>query len=98
MSYLPDKYFKNEELNHDRDPNWYHDSCKTGFRPYDLAVQCFLVIAKHHLGDKVMVSSEGADFLWHDAYDLCHQVLNYPLREFHIVELPSGAYLMFPYD
>jgi len=27
------------------------DVCKTGFRPYDLAVQCILLIAKHHLGD-----------------------------------------------
>ena len=25
--------------------------CKTAFRPYDLAVTAFLVIARHHLGD-----------------------------------------------
>jgi hypothetical protein len=29
----------------------YSDSCKTGFRPYDLAVQCVLLIAKHHIHD-----------------------------------------------
>ena len=80
---------------HERDPNWMGWSCKTGFRPYDLAVQCFLLIAKHHLKDDFMVRSDGDDFLCHDAYNLCHEVLGYPLREFHIVELEEVNHLLF---
>jgi hypothetical protein len=56
------------------------------------------VIAKHHLREEFMVRSDGNDFLWHDAYKLCHEVLGYPLREFQIVKLQSGMTNMFPID
>lgn len=35
------------------------DFCKTGQRPYDCAVVAFLLLAKHHYGDAVTLSSDG---------------------------------------
>jgi len=62
----------------------YFDSCKTGFRPYDLAVQCVLLIAKHHLQDCIKVWSGGNDFHWNDARLLCYAHLSYPLNQYKI--------------
>jgi hypothetical protein len=66
------------------DQAWHFDSCKTAFRPYDLAVQCFLLIAKHHLPDQIRVYSGGSDFHWNDARLVCYLYLGYPLTEFRI--------------
>jgi hypothetical protein len=60
------------------------DSCKTGFRPYDLAVQCVLLIAKHHLKDRIQVWSGGSDYHWNDARLLCYVHLSYPLSQYKI--------------
>jgi len=62
----------------------YFDFCKTGFRPYDLAVQSALLIAKHHLGDRIHVSSGGSDYHWNDARLLCYAHLSYPLHQYRI--------------
>jgi hypothetical protein len=62
----------------------YSDSCKTGFRLYDLAVQCVLLIAKHHLKDRIQVWSGGSDFHWNDARSLCYAHLGYPLHQYRI--------------
>jgi hypothetical protein len=62
----------------------YSDSCKTGFRPYDLAVQCTLLIAKYHLGDRIQVWSGGSDFHWNDARRLCYVHLSYPLNQYRV--------------
>jgi hypothetical protein len=59
-----------------------YDYCKTGFRPYDLAVQCTLLIAKHHLRDNFEVYSSGSDWHWNDARRVCYLHLDYPLVEF----------------
>ena len=56
----------------------FSDSCKTAFRPYDLAVQCVLLIAKHHLKDRISVWSGGSDYHWNDARRLCYLHLSYP--------------------
>ena len=58
--------------------------CKTGFRPYDLAVQCFLLIAKHHLRERIAVRSGGRDEHWQEARAFCYAHLEYPLFEFRI--------------
>lgn len=55
----------------------YFQFCKTAFRPYDLAVTAFLVIAKHHLGEDILVESDGTIAHWMDAVKLCHDVLGY---------------------
>lgn len=94
----PDRSEANEALMHDRDPNWTGGFCNTGYRPYDLAVQCFLVIAKDQLREELMVRSNGLDLHWHEAYDLCHEVLGYLRRSFQIVELESGVINMSPID
>jgi hypothetical protein len=64
----------------------YFDFCKTAFKPYDWAVTAFLVIAKHYLGDKIRVSSDGDIKLWYDAMQLCHLELGYGLE----FQLPGG--------
>lgn len=33
--------------------------CKTARKPYDFVVCCALIIAKHHLGDQISISSDG---------------------------------------
>ncbi len=55
----------------------YFDCCKTAFKPYDWAVTAFLVIAKHYLGDKLKVSSDGEMEHWSDAMQLCQIELGY---------------------
>jgi hypothetical protein len=62
----------------------YFNCCKTAFKPYDLAVQCALLISKHHLGDKIRVSSGGSDLHWNDPRTMCYVHLGYPLREYRI--------------
>lgn len=55
---------------------WF-EFCKTGRRPYDLVVTSFLVIAKHHLGDRIKVQSDGEEEEWEAAKRLCNRVLGY---------------------
>ena len=55
----------------------YVDYVKTGFRPYDIAITCVLLIAKHWLGNQFVVHSNGADAQWSDARRICHKVLGY---------------------
>lgn len=54
--------------------------CKTAFRPYDIVVTAFLVIAKHYLDDKIEVSSEAKDVHWFDGKMLCQSILGYGLQ------------------
>ncbi len=56
---------------------WHFSFCKTAYKPYDLAVTAFLVIAKHHLKEKLSVQSDGETQHWADARILCEQVLSY---------------------
>lgn len=51
--------------------------CKTAFRPYDIAVTACLIIAKHHLGDRIVIKTDGEDPQWQDAKMLCYKVLGY---------------------
>jgi len=55
----------------------FFDCTKTAFRPYDLAVTAFLVIAKHHFGDGLTIRSDGDDVHWFDAKMLCQMELGY---------------------
>ena len=60
----------------DENGRWF-DFCKTAYKPYDWAVTAFLVIAKHYLGDKILVSSDGEMVHWQDAMQLCQIELGY---------------------
>lgn len=58
----------------------YFEFCKTAYKPYDIAVTAFLIIAKHHLGELIEVSSDGDNKDWFDAKVLCDKVLGYGLN------------------
>ena len=73
---LPDTY---EPCRDQRHAGKYFQFCKTAFRPYDLAVTAFLVIAKHHLAGRILVESDGTIMHWMDAVKLCQNVLGYGL-------------------
>lgn len=51
--------------------------CKTARKPYDLAVAAFLIIAKHHLGANLHVTSDGGPSGFAAAISLCSTVLGY---------------------
>lgn len=57
----------------------YFECCKTARKDYDLAVSCVLIIAKRHLGEDIIVGSDGdnADEEWQNAKTLCFDVLGY---------------------
>ena len=55
----------------------YFDFTKTAFKPYDLAVTAFLIIAKKQLGDQIKVSSDGEVEHWIDAAMICQIELGY---------------------
>lgn len=58
---------------------WF-DFCKTGFRPYDLAVTAVLLIAKHYFGNDIEVYSDGKEVHWFDAKLLCQLHLGYGME------------------
>lgn len=57
--------------------DWYFSFCKTAYRPYDLAVNCVLIIAKHYLGRNLLVYSDGSLEHWTDGMLLCQDKLGY---------------------
>jgi hypothetical protein len=59
---------------------WALDFTKTAFRPYDVAVCAALIVAKHHLQDRILVRSDGEERHWFDAKLVCHQTLGYGMR------------------
>jgi hypothetical protein len=75
----------------------FFECCKTAYRPYDLAVTAFLVIAKHHLQDRLMVRSDGTLQHWVEGIELCRTYLGYEEHYFFdahgslvpVAELPS---------
>jgi len=59
--------------------------CKTGFLPYDLNVQCCLIIFKHHFGSDFLVESDGTSDQWWEARECCQYFLHYGLDfELHV--------------
>jgi len=60
-----------------KDDGLIFDFCKTARKPYDIAVTCFLIIAKRHLKDSIKVRSDGNLIDWKPAKDLCHSILKY---------------------
>ena len=55
----------------------YLESCKTAWKPYDLAVTTCLVIAKHYLKNDIEVLSDGQIQDWQNAMCLCQHFLGY---------------------
>ena len=56
---------------------WHFNFCKTAYKPYDLAVTAFLVIAKHYLRENLWIQSDGETQHWADARILCEQFLKF---------------------
>ena len=68
----------------DREPSNYPETkgkyfafCKTRQFPYDLNVQCCLIVFKHYLRDAFYVSSDGDPEEWKDAQGACQKILGY---------------------
>lgn len=66
-----------QSLERDGRKDLFFECCKTAYRPYDLAVTAFLVIAKHHLKDDIAVASDGELIHWIEAIELCRIYLGY---------------------
>ena len=60
--------------------------CKTARKPYDLAVTCFLLIAKKHLKNRIHISTDGDTEDWQPAIDVCSHMLGYEYKKFEITE------------
>jgi hypothetical protein len=65
--------------NDKEDIGLYFDFCKTAYKPYDLAVIICLIIAKHHLEEEIIVSSDGRIDSWKDGMLICQKILGYGL-------------------
>ena len=50
---------------------------KTAYKPYDLAVNICLIIAKEHLGETIRIKSDGILEHWQEAIHLCQHFLEY---------------------
>lgn len=59
--------------------------CKTGGRPYDLAVTSCLLVAKRHFGDALQVGTDGRDGDWQRAREVCEAALGYG-QTFHVTD------------
>lgn len=58
--------------------NGYSFNCtKTNYKPYDLAVNVVLIIAKHHLKNDIVVYSDGDDSNWIEGVQLVQHFLGY---------------------
>jgi len=57
----------------------YFNSTKTAFKPYDIVVTACLIIAKHHLRNKIIVHSDGEIQHWFDGALLCQKTVGYGL-------------------
>lgn len=62
---------------HSRNKEYVFNCTKTNYKPYDLAVNVCLVIAKHYLKDDIHVTSDGTDDNWIEAKELCQHFLGY---------------------
>jgi len=55
----------------------FFNCTKTAYKPYDWPLTACLIVAKHHLGDGISVSSDGESRDWEDGRRLCQHVLGY---------------------
>jgi hypothetical protein len=65
--------------NDDEEVGHYFEFCKTAYKPYDLAVIICLIIAKHHLKEEIIVTSDGSLDNWKDGILVCQKILGYGL-------------------
>ncbi len=62
--------------------NVVFEYCKTEHLPYDLAVQCCLVVFHHYFEGLIEISTDGSDDDWQEAFDICRKELGFRKIEF----------------
>ena len=72
----PEELLRETEIAHGH-KGMQFDCTKTNYRPYDIAVNTALIIAKHHLKDGIVVKSDGEIDKWQDAMSMCQHMLGY---------------------
>jgi len=77
MKNIPD--YKIKELDDPKNKGLVFEFTKTAYKPYDLAVNVALIIAKHYLKEGIMVSSDGEMNNWEEGMNLCQHFLGYGL-------------------
>lgn len=58
-------------------PKLFFSFTKTAYKPYDLAVNVCLIIAKHYLKNDIKVSSDGEKNNWVEGMQICQKFLGY---------------------
>lgn len=53
--------------------------CKTEGLDYDICVRCALVILKHYLGERMIVTSDSRDDEWSIPHETCERMIGHPL-------------------
>ena len=77
-TFAVDRVFRPRYEGHIPEKGWWHSFCKTQYRPYDLAVQCCLIVLSHNLGSgQFKVSSDGSTEQWNNAREACQRILGY---------------------
>ena len=58
----------------------YFEFTKTARKPYDIVVQCCLILAKKHFGKEIAISSDGAKDDWTDAINIIEKNFGYKVK------------------
>ena len=75
--FIVDRLFSVESHDDPDEHGRYFDFCKTAHRPYDLAIQCCLIVLKHYFGDQFKVKSDGEQADWAPAMEACQAALGF---------------------
>ncbi len=68
---------KPESYQEPQEDGKYFEFCKTAYKPYDVIVNVVLIIAKHHLGGAITISSDGQSKDWDDGRFITQKILGY---------------------
>jgi hypothetical protein len=78
-----DFYFPlKRNLLHEKEPaqnGMVFDFCRTSYKPYDLLVQCSLIVASRYFKDELIIQSDGSSDDWQEARELTKKLLGYGL-------------------
>ena len=77
-----DQSVPKEQLKNLDEDGYYFNCTKTNYKPYDLAVNVCLIIAKHYLKGQIKITSDGNMDNWIEGIQLCEHFLGYG-EDFH---------------
>ncbi len=69
-----------------------NNSIDTRGKDYDIAVLCFLLIAKKHLGHGIHIETDEMDDTWRKAINLCQFILGH---EYDLMDITKNGKLRF---